>query len=206
MATQSTGRELSQRVLVLDNYDSFTYNLAHLIGALGAESVVIRNDAVDISGIAALAPTHIIISPGPGRPSEPRDFGVCGAVLLQYGPTIPILGVCLGHQGIVHYLGGNIVQAPRIMHGKRSRISHDGSQLFSGLPHEIEVMRYHSLIADRASLPSCLRVTAQTTDDGLVMAVAHESWPMLGVQFHPESIGTPSGRQLMANFLGTPMI
>jgi anthranilate synthase/aminodeoxychorismate synthase-like glutamine amidotransferase len=199
---QMASHDVSKRVLVLDNYDSFTYNLAQLIGALGAEPVVVRNDMIDLNGIAALAPTHIIVSPGPGRPSEPRDFGICGAVLLQYGPTIPTLGVCLGHQGIVHYLGGSIVKAPSIMHGKRSRISHDGSGLFAKLPTEMEVMRYHSLIAARALLPACLRVIAQTVDDALVMAVAHESWPMIGVQFHPESIGTPNGHQLMANFLG----
>jgi len=199
---KKSSHSLTKRVLVLDNYDSFTYNLAQLIGALGADPVVVRNDEIDIVGIATLAPTHIIVSPGPGRPSEPRDFGICGAALLHYGPAIPILGVCLGHQGIVHYLGGSIVQAPTIMHGKCSRISHDGFGLFAGLPAEIEVMRYHSLIADRASLPSCLRVTARTVSDGLIMAIAHESWPMMGVQFHPESIGTLSGRQLMANFLG----
>lgn len=191
-----------RRVLVLDNYDSFTYNLAHLIGALGAEPVVVRNDAIDLEGIAALAPTHIVLSPGPGRPEVARDFGVCGDALLRFGPTTPLLGVCLGHQGIVHRLGGTIVQAPRIMHGKRSRIRHDGRGLFAGITEEIDVMRYHSLIADRAALPSCLRVTAETADDGVIMAVAHESWPVAGVQFHPESVGTPDGRALMANFLG----
>jgi anthranilate synthase component 2 len=200
--TEIAGRDTFKRVLVLDNYDSFTYNLAHLIGVLGAEPIVVRNDAIDLDGIAALAPTHIIISPGPGRPSESRDFGICGAVIMRYGPTVPILGVCLGHQGIVHCLGGNIVRAPAIMHGKRSQINHDGSGLFAGLPPQIEVMRYHSLIADRVSLPSSLRITATTVVDGLIMAIAHESWPLVGVQFHPESIGTPNGRHLMANFLG----
>ena len=192
----------SPRVVVLDNYDSFTYNLAQLIGALGAEPIVLRNDAIDIPGIAALKPTHLVLSPGPGRPSEARDFGICGEALLHYGPTLPILGVCLGHQGIVHYLGGTIVQAPTIVHGKQSRIRHDGHGIFAGMPEEVPVMRYHSLIADRTSLPSCLRVTATTSDDNLIMAVEHESWPMTGVQFHPESIGTPCGRLLMANFLG----
>jgi anthranilate synthase component II len=192
------------RVLVLDNYDSFTYNLAQLIGALGAEPIVVRNDATDLAGIDALAPTHLVLSPGPGRPSEARDFGICGQALLHYGPTLPILGVCLGHQGIVHYLGGTIVQAPTIVHGKQSRIRHDGRGVFAGLPEDVGVMRYHSLVADPASLPSCLRVTATTRDDHLIMAVSHESWPMTGVQFHPESIGTPSGRLLMSNFLGIP--
>ncbi len=193
---------INRRVLVLDNYDSFTYNLVHLIGVLGAEPVVIRNDAIDINGIAALAPSHIVLSPGPGRPSEARDFGICGEALLRYGPTVPILGVCLGHQGIVHYLGGRITQAPTIVHGKQSRLRHDGHGLFAGLPAPLEVMRYHSLVADRTTLPSCLRVIAETIDDGLIMAVAHESWPMAGVQFHPESVGTPGGQLLMANFLG----
>jgi len=172
------------RVLVLDNYDSFTYNLAQLIGGLGAEPVVIRNDAIDLGGIAALGVTHIVISPGPGRPSVPRDFGICGTVLLHYGPAVPILGVCLGHQGIVHALGGTIVQAPKIMHGKQSRIRHDGKGVFAGLPESIDVMRYHSLIAERTSLPSCLRVTAETVDDELIMGVTHAHWPMTGVQFH----------------------
>lgn len=192
------------RVLVLDNYDSFTYNLAHLIGVLVAPPIVIRNDAIDLAGIAALAPTHIVLSPGPGRPSVARDFGICGAALLHFGSTIPILGVCLGHQGIVHALGGRIVPAPRIMHGKRSRIRHDGAGIFAGVATEIEVMRYHSLVAERVSLPPCLRVTAKTVDEGVVMAVAHVSWPTVGVQFHPESIGTPDGRLLMANFLRVP--
>jgi len=198
-----TARHVSDcRVLVLDNYDSFTYNLVHLIGVLGAEPIVIRNDAINLAGIEELTPTHLILSPGPGRPSEPRDFGICGAALLRFGPYIPILGVCLGHQGIVHYLGGRVVQAPSVVHGKQSRVRHDGGGLFAGVPNDVEVMRYHSLVADRATLPSCLRVTAETVDDGVVMAVAHEQWPMVGVQFHPESIGTPVGRLLMANFLG----
>jgi anthranilate synthase/aminodeoxychorismate synthase-like glutamine amidotransferase len=188
------------RVLLVDNYDSFTHNLYQLLGEAGADVEVVRNDAVDLAGVRALAPTHVVISPGPGHPGVARDFGVCGELIERLAPTVPTLGVCLGHQGIAHRLGGQVVPACRIMHGKVDAISHDGQGLFAGLPAPLEVMRYHSLSVDRDSLPAELRVTAEA-DDGTVMALAHRDWPLVGVQFHPESIGTPSGRGLVDNFL-----
>jgi len=188
------------RVLLVDNFDSFTYNLYQLLGELGAEVVVRRNDAMDLEGARALAPTHVVLSPGPGHPANPRDFGVCADLITELAPALPLLGVCLGHQGIAHRLGGRVVRAGRIMHGKVDRIRHDGCGLFAGIEAELEVMRYHSLAVDPEALPSALRATA-SAGDGTVMALAHESWPLVGLQFHPESIGTPSGAALMANFL-----
>lgn len=189
------------RVLLLDNYDSFTYNLYQLIAGLGAEVLIYRNDAIDLAGIDALAPSQIVLSPGPGRPDNGRDFGICGPVIERYAATIPILGVCLGHQGIVHRLGGRVVAAPEIVHGKTSRLRHDGAGLFADLGQDLEVMRYHSLMADRQSLPAALQISAETSD-GLIMAVRHRSWPLFGLQFHPESIGTPMGSTLLSSFLG----
>ncbi len=188
-------------LLLIDNYDSFTHNLAQLLGGLGADVVVHRNDAVDIDDIDAIVPSHIVLSPGPGHPENERDFGVCGPVIDRFGPSVPILGVCLGHQGIAHRLGGNVVRAPEIVHGKTSPVRHDGTGLFAGVPNPVDVMRYHSLVVERQSLPTVLRVTAETVDTGLVMAFAHREWPMIGVQFHPESIGTPTGQTMMRNFL-----
>ncbi len=188
------------RVLLVDNYDSFTHNLYQLLGEAGARVDVVRNDAIDLDGARALDPTHVVLSPGPGHPGRPRDFGVCGALIERLAPTVPTLGVCLGHQGIAHHLGGEVVSACRIMHGKVDAIRHDGQGLFAGLPAPLEVMRYHSLCVDRDSLPDDLRVTAEA-DDGTVMALAHRVWPLVGVQFHPESIGTPRGRTLVDNFL-----
>jgi len=187
-------------VVLVDNYDSFTFNLYQLLGELGAEVTVRRNDEVDSAGIARLRPTHIVLSPGPGRPDRPRDFGVCADAIVEHGPRVPLLGVCLGHQGIVHVLGGRVVAAPTVVHGKSSPVRHHGEGLFAGLPEPLEAMRYHSLTAERASLPASLRVTAET-EDGVLMGIAHESWPVHGVQFHPESIGTPDGGRLLANFL-----
>ena len=188
------------KVLLLDNYDSFTYNLYQCIAELGAEVVICRNDAIDLAGIAALAPNRIVLSPGPGRPDNARDFGVCGPAIERYGGEIPILGVCLGHQGIVHRLGGRVVAAPEIVHGKTSQLRHDGAGLFAGLAQELEAMRYHSLMAERQSLPATLQISAETSD-GVIMAVRHRIWPLYGLQFHPESIGTPLGATLLANFL-----
>ncbi len=188
-------------LLLIDNYDSFTHNLAQLLGGLGADVVVHRNDAVDIDDIDAIVPSHIVLSPGPGHPENERDFGVCGPVIDRFGPSVPILGVCLGHQGIAHRLGGNVVRAPEIVHGKTSPVRHDGTGLFAGVPNPVDVMRYHSLVVERQSLPTVLRVTSETVDTGLVMAFAHREWPMIGVQFHPESIGTPTGQTMMRNFL-----
>ncbi len=190
-----------KRVLLIDNYDSFTHNLYQLLGELGAEVRVVRNDAIDVDEAVEYAPTHVVLSPGPGHPARERDFGICGPLIDALGPTIPLLGVCLGHQGIAHRLGGQVTRASRIMHGKVDRVRHDGTGLFDGLEPELEVMRYHSFAVHPDSLPDDLRVTA-TSDDGTIMALAHRTWPVFGVQFHPESIGTPQGRALMGNFLG----
>lgn len=188
-------------VLLIDNYDSFTHNLFQLFGELGAEVAVHRNDAISLDEVIEMAPTHIIVSPGPGHPKNDRDFGVCRAVIDHFAPTTPLLGVCLGHQGIVHGLGGDVVRAPAIVHGKTSAIRHDGDGLFQGIPQGVEVMRYHSFIVQADTLPECLTVTAET-DNGLIMGVRHSTWPLVGLQFHPESIGTPCGPQLAQNFLG----
>src|SRR5256885_16661727 len=153
------------RVLIIDNYDSFTYNLYQFLGELGGEVSVARNDAIAVEDVRAMNPSHIVLSPGPGSPDKARDFGVCGPLIVDLGSAIPILGVCLGHQGIIHHLGGRVVRAPRIVHGKTSRVRHDGSRLFRGLAPEIEVMRYHSLLGEKSSLPACLRITASTIDD-----------------------------------------
>ena len=189
------------RPVVLDNYDSYAFNLVQALGELTGETAhVFRNDAVTLEELEALAPTHLLLSPGPGNPEDPAWFGVCREALLHFGPRIPVLGVCLGHQGIGAALGGRVVRAPEPRHGKPSPVLHDGSPLFRGLPSPFEAMRYHSLVLDEASLPPDLRVTARTPD-GVVMAVSHASWPLYGVQFHPESVGTPHGLQLLRNFL-----
>lgn len=188
-------------ILLIDNYDSFSHNLYQLIGAQGVEVRVVRNDAITLDEVVALAPSHIVISPGPGHPGNARDFGVCGAVLDHCASQTPTLGVCLGHQGLSHRLGASVVRAPDVVHGKTSPITHDGAGLFAGLPSPIEVMRYHSLLVDESTLPPALEVTARTADDELVMAVRHREWPLVGVQFHPESIGTPDGATMIRNFL-----
>lgn len=187
-------------LLLLDNYDSFVFNLAQALRSLGARTHVVRNDAISLEQVIARAPDAIVISPGPGRPEDPEYFGVCAAVLRELSERIPVLGVCLGHQGIVHAFGGKVVQAPCVMHGKASAIEHDGTGLFAGVPSPLHAMRYHSLVADPESIPACLRVNARTAD-GVVMAVEHRTAPLWGVQFHPESIGTPDGPRVLANFL-----
>jgi anthranilate synthase/aminodeoxychorismate synthase-like glutamine amidotransferase len=187
------------RVLLVDNYDSFTWNLAHDLGRTGADVHVHRNDRITLPDILALAPTHIVLSPGPGRPERAADFGICRTILEEL-PHIPTLGVCLGHQGLAWLAGARVVHAPEVRHGKTSLIHHHGRGLFEGLPNPMQVMRYHSLVVDRTTLPPELVVTA-LTDDGLVMALAHRSLPRWGVQFHPESVGTPHGRALSARFL-----
>src|SRR5438128_354241 len=185
------------RVLVVDNYDSFVYNLVQYLGELGAEPIVHRNDEVTVDDVAALVPDAILISPGPGRP---EDAGVSNEVVERFGPTTPLLGVCLGHQCIGHVFGGEVVRAPTIMHGKTSLVRHDGEGALAGLPDPFEATRYHSLVVDPATVPADLEVTA-TTDDGVVMGLRHRRFPIEGVQFHPESILTAGGKQLMANFV-----
>ena len=189
--------------LVIDNYDSFTWNLVQLVGALGARPVVVRNDAIDLDGIRALAPSRIILSPGPGHPADAARVGICRAVVLELGRRLPILGVCLGHQLIVDAYGGRVIRASEVMHGKTSLVHHEGDGILAGLPRPFEAMRYHSLVADPSALPSCLAVTARCKD-GTVMAVRHRTAHVFGVQFHPESIGTACGRALVSAFLDVP--
>jgi anthranilate synthase/aminodeoxychorismate synthase-like glutamine amidotransferase len=184
-------------LLVIDNYDSFTYNLVQYLGEMGQEVRVVRNDEIAAAEIAALAPSHIVISPGPCTPNE---AGISLDVIKSYAGKIPILGVCLGHQAIGQAFGGKVVRAARVMHGKTSPISHDGKGLFTGLPNPFEATRYHSLLIERASVPDCLDVTAQTTEKE-IMAVRHKTLPVEGVQFHPESFLTTSGKDLLRNFI-----
>ncbi|MBO0893994.1 MAG: aminodeoxychorismate/anthranilate synthase component II [Acidimicrobiales bacterium] len=188
---------MSRRVLVIDNYDSFVYNLVQYLGELGAEPLVYRNDAIGVPEAAALAPDAIVVSPGPGRPS---DAGISTTLIERLGPSTPVLGVCLGHQCIGEVFGGEVVRAPEVVHGKTSRIHHDRRGVLAGLPDPMEAGRYHSLVVDRASVPDVLEITA-TTDDGLVMGLRHRTWPVEGVQFHPESVLTGDGKRLLANFL-----
>lgn len=188
---------MTARALLIDNYDSFTYNLVQAFRTLGAEVLVERNDQIDIATAKGLRPSHLVISPGPGRPD---NAGVSLAMVEAFAQEIPILGVCLGHQCLVQAHGGTVVPAMRLMHGKTSPITHDGQSLFRDLPQPLSVGRYHSLAAARDQIPECLVVTAQT-DDGEVMAVRHKSRPIEGVQFHPESVLTPEGNQLLNNFL-----
>jgi len=182
-------------ILLVDNYDSFTYNLAHLFGELGAEVVVRRNDAIDAAGAARLGASHLVISPGPGHPA---DAGATPELVHKLAPRIPTLGVCLGHQAIVEAFGGEIAAARELVHGKACTVRHDGRGLFAGLPTELEAGRYHSLAAE--TVPDELEVSA-TADDGEVMAVRHRELPIDGIQFHPESVLTPLGREIARNFL-----
>ena len=184
-------------ILLIDNYDSFTYNLVQAFLVLGAEVDVHRNDAITVEAALAGTHSHLVISPGPGTP---RDAGVSMAMIRAFAGRIPIFGVCLGHQSLVEVFGGNVVRASRLMHGKVSPVSHDGKGLFSGLPPQITAGRYHSLIAEPDSIPAVLEVTARTPE-GEIMGVRHRSLPVEGVQFHPESVLTPEGPDLMANFL-----
>ena len=184
-------------ILLIDNYDSFTYNLVQAFLVLGAKVAVYRNDQLTVEAALALHPTHLVISPGPGRPD---DAGVSLDMIAAFERRIPILGVCLGHQSLVQYFGGRIVAAARLMHGKTSMIQHDGRVLFAGLSQPCEVGRYHSLAAERDNIPAVLEVTART-DDGEIMGVRHRELPIEGVQFHPESVLTPEGNRLLDNFL-----
>jgi anthranilate synthase/aminodeoxychorismate synthase-like glutamine amidotransferase len=190
-----------RRVIILDNYDSFVFNLYQAVGEITGEApMVFRNDSIQVSEIAALDPTHIIVSPGPGDPQHPKYFGTCNETIVQLGPKVPLLGVCLGHQGIAAAFGGEVVRGPMPTHGKTSLIVHDGEGVFEGVTSPIEGMRYHSLVVDKERLPEDLTVTA-TTPDGVVMGIRHRTHPIHGVQFHPESIGTPTGNRIVANFL-----
>jgi anthranilate synthase/aminodeoxychorismate synthase-like glutamine amidotransferase len=185
-------------VFVLDNYDSFTYNLVQYLGELGQTLDVRRNDQVTLDQIAALRPSHMVISPGPGRP---EDAGITPALIERFGPTVPILGVCLGHQAIGLVCGGKVVRAPVPMHGKTSTIDHDGMGVFAGLANPIEASRYHSLVVQEDGLPEELTITARSRGDNVIMGLRHRRWPLVGVQFHPESILTGEGRRMLRNFL-----
>ena len=185
------------RILVVDNYDSFVYNLVQYLGELGADPVVHRADRFTLADVEDLAPDAILISPGPGRP---EDAGLSSAIIERFAGTCPILGVCLGHQAIGQVYGGEVVRAMTVMHGKTSLIHHTGQGVFAGLPDPFEATRYHSLVVERASLPSCLEVTAES-DDGTIMGLRHRDHAVEGVQFHPESVLTAAGHQLLANFL-----
>ena len=185
------------RMLLIDNYDSFTYNLVQAFAAQGATVIVHRNDTLSVAEAQAIAPTHLVISPGPGRP---EDAGASLAMIAAFAGTIPVLGVCLGHQCLVQHFGGRIVAAERLMHGKTSMAEHDGRTVYEGLPQPFEVGRYHSLCAEPETLPDALELTSQT-DRGEIMGVRHRSLPLEGVQFHPESVLTPEGDRLMANFM-----
>ena len=188
------------RTLVIDNFDSFTFNLVQYLGELGAEPIVFRNDAITAKEAEALEPDAIVISPGPGNPSDPKYFGVCTDLLLGLSRTTPTLGVCLGLQGFGHVYGGKVVHAPRILHGKASPVHHDGRTIFRGLPSPFMAARYHSLIVEVESLPTVIEKTAWT-DKGELMGARHKHYPIEGVQFHPESILTEHGKVLLRNFL-----
>ncbi len=216
------------KVLIIDNYDSFTYNLYQYIGEILSsdkqagkiddfEILVKRNDEISLEEVKTFAAERIIISPGPGSPDDEHYFGVCASVIREVGPVTPLLGVCLGMQGIVHVFGGRVVKAPLPMHGKTSLIDHDGTGVFAGIPTELEIMRYHSLIAEAESLPDCLEVTSAVGElrledftnrkkikaggDFEIMGVKHKNWPIYGIQFHPESFATEGGKEMIRNFL-----
>jgi anthranilate synthase component 2 len=189
---------MAPRVLVVDNYDSFVYNLVQYLGELGAEPLVHRHDEITVAEAEALSPDALLISPGPGRP---EDAGISNELILRMAGRIPVLGVCLGHQCIGQVFGGSVVRAPHVMHGKTSMVAHDDSGIFSGLPNPMEATRYHSLVVEQTSVPDALEVTA-TSEDGLVMGLRHREFAVEGVQFHPESILTRAGKPMLANFLG----
>ncbi len=188
------------KTVILDNYDSFTFNLYQYLGEIDERPLVYRNDKISFDELVDIEPERIIISPGPGSPADPAYFGICQQVILELGPRIPILGVCLGHQGIIHALGGRVIKAGEVMHGKTSYVFHNGHAMFRNVPRAFEAMRYHSLVGDPTTIPDCLEVTAKTWDE-VIMAVRHRDFPIYGIQFHPESIGTSPGKQLLRNFL-----
>jgi anthranilate synthase component 2 len=189
------------KVLVIDNYDSFVYNLVQYLGELGGEPIVYRNDQITLQQAKELGPQLIVISPGPGTPEDPHFFGVCSEILQEMSCKIPTLGVCLGNQGIISVFGGKIVRAKRLMHGKTSKIKHDGKGLFEGIKNPFMATRYHSLVGEKSSIPPCVEVTAESTDDGEIMGVRHRTYPISGLQFHPESILCEHGKKIIKNFL-----
>ncbi len=189
------------KFLIIDNYDSFVYNLAQILGELGVESDVIRNDKITIEQIKEKNYGAIIISPGPGTPEERKYFGICNDVITKLGAKTPILGVCLGHQGIIQCFGGKVVNAEKVRHGKTSPIKHFKDSIFDGVKNPFRATRYHSLVGDKTIIPDTLKITAIAEDDGEVMAVSHKKFLIEGVQFHPESIMTPEGKKILSNFV-----
>ena len=189
------------KFLIIDNYDSFVYNIAQYLGELGIESDVIRNDKITLDEIKQKNYDAIVISPGPGTPEEKKYFGVCLDVITNMGPTTPILGVCLGHQGIIHAFGGKVTNAGFVRHGKTSPVNHTNSELFKGVSNPFRATRYHSLVGDKTIIPDILEVTATAADDGEIMAIRHKEYLIEGVQFHPESIMTEEGKKILANFI-----
>jgi len=185
------------RIVVIDSYDSFVYNIVQYLGELGAEPVVVRNDQMTVAEVEALSPDGVLLSPGPGRP---EDAGIICDAITHFAGKVPVFGVCLGHQAIGHVYGGNVVRATQLMHGKTSFIRHRGTGVFTGLPSPLEATRYHSLVVERDSLPACLEVTAET-DDGMIMGLRHRELDVEGVQFHPESVLTAHGHGMLSNFL-----
>ena len=189
------------KILVIDNYDSFVYNIAQILGELGAEPVVVRNDKITLEQVKEMNPDGIVISPGPGHPADRKYFGVCTDVIRELGPKTPILGVCLGHQGIVHAFGGKVINAKKVRHGKTSPIEYTKDRLFENVANPFKATRYHSLVAEQDSIPECLEVTAKALDDGEIMGIKHKQYPIEGVQFHPESVLTGEGRRILQNFI-----
>lgn len=189
------------RILIIDNYDSFVYNIAQYAGDLGAECDVVRNDKITPEQVRQGGYDAIIISPGPGTPEERRYFGICSDVISDIGPAVPILGICLGHQGIIHAFGGRVTNAGCVRHGKTSPVTHTGSELFRDVKSPFRATRYHSLVGDKTIIPDSLEVTATADDDGEIMGVRHKRHPIYGVQFHPESIMTEDGKKIIGNFI-----
>jgi anthranilate synthase component 2 len=189
------------KILVIDNYDSFVYNIAQILGELGAEPVVVRNDKITLEDVKRMNPDGIVISPGPGHPADRKYFGVCTDVIKEMGPKTPILGVCLGHQGIVHAFGGKVINAGKVRHGKTSQIQYTQDRIFENVANPFKATRYHSLVAEKDSIPECLEVTARSLDDDEIMGIKHKQYPIEGVQFHPESVLTGEGRRMLQNFL-----
>lgn len=189
------------KFLIIDNYDSFVYNIAQYLGELGVDCEVVRNDKITIEEIKERKYDGIIISPGPGTPDDKKYFGICSDVIKDIGKLIPILGVCLGHQGIISSFGGKVTNAGCVRHGKTSPVRHSNSELFKGVKNPFKATRYHSLVGDKTIIPDCLEITAQAEDDGEVMAIRHKEYLIEGVQFHPESIMTEDGKKILANFI-----
>jgi len=189
------------KTLIIDNYDSFTFNLYQCVGELGGNPMVYENDRLTVEKARALTPSHIIISPGPGTALNKKDFGICEEIIMKFGSGTPLLGVCLGHQGIANAYGGKIIRAPRIIHGRQSDIEHDGTGILKEVKNPFEAMRYHSLCVSPDGFPDCLEINARVREENTIMAIRHRQFPVFGIQFHPESFGTPEGKKILQNFL-----